>query len=109
MARRARRPPLGGGPKPPGTKYGRARAVHEWKLWLRTLVAAAVALGLLEAAIRYVGAGADVDGIRQWQFIVLRIVGIQALVAATYSIWPRKAPAGTTDRDAEDPAGLLKR
>ncbi|MFJ9073926.1 hypothetical protein ACIRO3_01555 [Streptomyces sp. NPDC102278] len=109
-----------GGPKPPGTTYGRARAVHEWKLWVRTLVAASVSLGLLEAAILYVGDGVDVDGIRQWQFIVLRIVGIQALVAATYSIWPRKDPAGgaaaggaTGDgepvRDGGDPAGLLKR
>ncbi|MER5779294.1 hypothetical protein ABT144_34420 [Streptomyces sp. NPDC002039] len=98
-----------GGPKPPGAKYGRARAVHEWKLWLRTLAAAAVSLALLEAAIRYVGAGADVDALRQWQFVVLRIAGIQALIAATYSIWPRKAPAGRADRDEADPAALLKR
>ncbi|WP_079429796.1 hypothetical protein [Streptomyces katrae] len=84
-----------GGPKPPGTKYGKARAVHEWKLWTRTLAGAVVALGLLQAGIWYVGDAGDTGSLRSWQFAALRVLGIQALVAATYSIWPRKAPAGT--------------
>ncbi|MEU8433027.1 hypothetical protein AB0F18_08935 [Streptomyces sp. NPDC029216] len=97
---------LAGGPKPPGTKYGKARAVHEWKLWTRTLAAAVVALGLLQAGIWYAGDAADTSGLQAWQFAALRVLGIQALIAATYSIWPRKAPAGAqadagADEDAE--------
>ncbi|MGW6941102.1 hypothetical protein ACWGF3_19170 [Streptomyces xanthophaeus] len=84
-----------GGPKPPGAGYGTARALHEWKLWLRTLLGAAVAVGLLQAAIWYVGDAADTGPLESWQFVALRVLGIQALVAATYTIWPRKAPAGT--------------
>ncbi|WP_242438664.1 hypothetical protein [Streptomyces sp. CB00455] len=84
---------FGGGPRPPGPAYGKARAVHEWKLWVRTLVAAAVAVGLLQAAIWYAGDAADTGGLRNWQFAALRVLAIQAVIAATYSIWPRKAPA----------------
>ncbi|RSS47699.1 hypothetical protein EF912_26195 [Streptomyces sp. WAC07061] len=89
-----------GGPKPPGSPYGKARAVHEWKLWVRTLAAAAVAYGLLQAGIWYIGAGADTAQLEACQGIALKAVGIQALIAATYTIWPRKAPAGTADQDA---------
>ncbi|MER7464861.1 hypothetical protein [Streptomyces sp. NPDC097981] len=92
---------FGGGPKPPGPKYGKARAVHEWKLWTRSLVGAAVALGLLQGAILYVGDAADTAGLQSWQFAVLRLLGIQAVIAATYSIWPRKAPVG---EPREEPA-----
>ncbi|MFE3762787.1 hypothetical protein ACFXPI_13610 [Streptomyces sp. NPDC059104] len=85
---------LAGGPKPPGATYGRERAVHEWKLWARTLAGAAVALALLQAGVWYVGDAADTGALRAWQLVALRVLGIQALIAATYSIWPRKAPAG---------------
>ncbi|MFI6146158.1 hypothetical protein [Streptomyces sp. NPDC051109] len=84
---------LAGGPKPPGPKYGRARAVHEWKLWARTLVAAAVALGLLQGAIWYVGGAADTGSLLSWQYAALRVLGIQAVIAAAYTFWPRRPPA----------------
>ncbi|WP_406737784.1 hypothetical protein OG365_10885 [Streptomyces sp. NBC_00853] len=84
---------LAGGPKPAGAGYGKARAVHEWKLWARTVLGAAVALGLLQAAIWYVGDAGDVSSLQGWQFGALRAVGIHALVAAAYTIWPSKAPA----------------
>ncbi|MFD8021449.1 hypothetical protein ACFV6G_13590 [Streptomyces lavendulae] len=96
---------LAGGPKPPGAKYGRERAVHEWKLWARTLAGAAVALALLQAGVWYVGDAADTGALRDWQFVALRILGIQGLIAATYSIWPRKAPAGA--RRAAGEEGVL--
>lgn len=100
---------FGGGPKPPGAGYGRERAVHEWKLWIRTLVSAAVALGLLQAAIWYAGPSADTGALRAWQFTALRVVAIHAVVAATYSVWPRKAPAGAgrerADLERAEPAG----
>ncbi|MEV7614909.1 hypothetical protein [Streptomyces sp. NPDC089799] len=83
---------LAGGPKPPGAGYGKARAVHEWKLWLRTLVAAAVTLALLQGAILYVGDDGDTGSLESWQFVALRIAGIHALIAVGYTIWPKKAP-----------------
>ncbi|MEU3904848.1 hypothetical protein [Streptomyces goshikiensis] len=93
---------LAGGPKPAGAGYGRARAVHEWKLWGRTVLAAAVALGLLQIAIWYVGDAADPGSLRAWQYGALRVVAIHGVIAATYSIWPRKAPAGGRERDRAD-------
>lgn len=87
-----------GGPKPPGAGYGKARAVHEWKLWSRTVLAAAVALGLLQAAIWYVGDAGDVSSLQGWQYAALRVVGIHALVAVAYTVWPKKAPAGAEER-----------
>ncbi|WP_284581684.1 hypothetical protein [Streptomyces sp. 2P-4] len=93
-----------GGPKPPGPKYGRERARHEAKLWLRTVAAGAVALALLEAAILYVGDAGDTSGLRGWQFGALRAVAIHGIVAATYWIWPRKAPAAGTPEAPKTPA-----
>ncbi|MGW3323626.1 hypothetical protein [Streptomyces virginiae] len=84
---------LAGGPKPAGAGYGKARAAHEWKLWVRTVIAAAVALALLQVAIWYVGDAGDVSSLQGWQSAALRVVGIHALVAVAYTIWPSKAPA----------------
>ncbi|MFB7594244.1 hypothetical protein [Streptomyces sp. NPDC056160] len=84
---------LGGAPRPPEPpRYGLARARHEGRLWLRTLVASAVALALLQAAIRYVGDGASTGPLRSWQATVLRILAIHAVIALTYLVFPKKAP-----------------
>ncbi|MFK0231703.1 hypothetical protein [Streptomyces vinaceus] len=91
---------LAGGPKPPGPAYGKARAVHEWKLWLRTLAGAAVALGLLQAAIWYAGGAAGTEALESWQYAALRVLGIHAVIAATYTLWPRKAPAGQPRKES---------
>ncbi|MFE2474709.1 hypothetical protein [Streptomyces sp. NPDC059389] len=97
-----------GGPKPPGPKHGRARAVHEWKLWTRTLAGAAVALGLLQGAIWYVGDAADTGALQSWQYTALRVLGIQAVIAATYTFWPRKPPA-PEERAPEERAAAERR
>lgn len=89
---------LAGGPKPAGAGYGGARAAHEWKLVGRTLLAAAVAIGLLQAAIWYVGGSGDTSALRGWQSTSLRVVGIHALIALTYTVWPKQAPAQKTGR-----------
>ncbi|MGI5470913.1 hypothetical protein [Streptomyces sp. CA-132043] len=107
-----------GGPKPPGAGYGRARAVHEWKLWLRTVVMGAVAAGLLQAAVWYVGDG-DTASLRSWQATAARIVGIHGLIALTYTIWPKQpkqpkkgerepGPDGAGDGAGERPRSLSK-
>jgi hypothetical protein len=86
---------LGGGPPPPKPpKYGAARARHEWRLWGMTAVAAVVSLAVLEVMVRLIGDGADTGALRTWQWQALRIAGIHALVAATYTLWPRREPAG---------------
>ncbi|MFD7460316.1 MULTISPECIES: hypothetical protein [unclassified Streptomyces] len=99
-------------PKPP--RYGRGRAVHEAKLWLRAVLGGAVALGLLQLAVWYVGDSGDVGSLRSFQWVALRVVGIYGLIALSYTVWPRKAPAGEQDsaltaRDPEHVPDVLVR
>ncbi|MFJ9405782.1 hypothetical protein [Streptomyces sp. NPDC101393] len=82
-----------GGPppaKPP--RHGLARARHEGKLWLRTVLMVAVAAGLLQIAIWYVGDGGNTASLRGWQATTLRILVIHGLIALTYLIWQKKDP-----------------
>ncbi|MFI8894466.1 hypothetical protein [Streptomyces paradoxus] len=86
---------LGGAPKPVGPpRYGMARARHEGKVWLGTLVGAAVATVLLQLAIWYVDDPSRVTSLESWRYVAWRAAGIHGLVALSYAIWPRKAPAG---------------
>lgn len=86
---------LRGGPAPTRPpRYGMARARHEGRLWLRTLVAAAVACGLLQLAVWYVGGSGDVSSLRTWQLVAVRTAGIHGVVALTYLVWPKKRPSG---------------
>lgn len=76
------------------------RAAHEGRLWLRTLLAAAVACALLQGAIWFVGVG-DTSSLRAFQWVALRAVGIHGLIALTYVLRPKRAPvtrAGPTAR-----------
>ncbi|MFF3333762.1 hypothetical protein ACFYWX_30155 [Streptomyces sp. NPDC002888] len=92
---------LSGAPKPTGPpRYGRARARHEAKLWLRAVLGGAVALVLLQLAVWYVGDSGDVSSLRSFQWVALRTVGIYGLIALSYTIWPRKAPAGEPEQTA---------
>jgi hypothetical protein len=99
-----------GGPPPVGPpRYGMARARHEGLLWLRTLLMAAVAAGLLQIAIWYVGDGGSTDSLRGWQTTAGRILAIHGVIALTYLIWPKKpkteprreAAAGQAPRQPE--------
>ncbi|MGG2458753.1 hypothetical protein ACO0M4_02785 [Streptomyces sp. RGM 3693] len=80
-----------GGP-PPVKRYGLDRFRHEAKLWLRTVLMAAVAAALLQGAIWYVGGDGDVTSLRSWQGMALRLVAIHGVIALTYLIWQKKAP-----------------
>ncbi|MGW7279058.1 hypothetical protein ACWGIV_12270 [Streptomyces sp. NPDC054844] len=87
---------LGEAPKPVGPpRYGMARARHEGKVWLGTLLAAAVATGLLQIAMWYVDDPSRTGSLESWQATAWRAAGIHGLIALTYAIWPKKAPAGT--------------
>jgi hypothetical protein len=92
-----------GGPppvKPP--RYGLARAGHEGKLWLRTVLMAVVATGLLQVAIWYVGGGGDTTSLRGWQITTGRIVAIHGLIALTYLLWQKKEPGGPASPGTQD-------
>ncbi|MEV5175096.1 hypothetical protein AB0L10_29350 [Streptomyces flaveolus] len=85
-----------GGPppvRPP--KYGTARAVHEWKVAARWVLASAVALALLQGAVWYVGDGGDTGSLRAWQQRMLWVIGINAVIAASYTLLPKREPKGT--------------
>ncbi|MFF5335111.1 hypothetical protein [Streptomyces sp. NPDC013181] len=88
-----------GGPppvKPP--KYGRERAVYEWRTAARWCAAAVTALVLLQAAVWYVGGDGDVSSLRSWQRTMLWVIGINLLIAGSYTLFPKREPA---DRDKE--------
>lgn len=90
-----------GGPppvKPP--KYGTARMIHEWKTAARWVLAAVVAIVLLQGAIWYVGGDGEIGSLRQWQTRMLFLIGINVIIAACYTIFPKRAPKGAdTDRE----------
>ena len=91
---------LAGAPRPPRPpRYGMARARHEGALWLRTLLGAAVALALLQAAVWYVGDG-DTSSLRSFQWVALRAAGIHGLIALTYLLWPKR-PKDAPGREPE--------
>ncbi|MFG3030384.1 hypothetical protein ACGFZJ_17965 [Streptomyces sp. NPDC048253] len=82
-----------GGPppvRPP--KYGRARAVHEWKVAGRWTLAALVAVALLQAAVWYVGGDGETDSLRAWQSRMLWVIGINLVIAGSYTLFPKSGP-----------------
>ncbi|MFE7172244.1 hypothetical protein [Streptomyces sp. NPDC057616] len=100
---------LAGGPRPPTRpRYGTARARYEGRLWLRTVLAAAVACALLQGAVWYVGDG-DTSSLRAFQWVALRAAGIHGLIALTYLIWPKKAPAEAAGRAGQEGRTLTGR
>ncbi|WP_405923995.1 hypothetical protein [Streptomyces sp. NBC_00035] len=101
---------LAGAPRPPKPpRYGMARARHEGRLWLRTVLMAAVACALLQAAVWYVGDG-DTSSLRSFQWIALRTAGIHGIIALTYTVWPKKRPASAFPaRDPEHVPDVLVR
>ncbi|MFF3206705.1 hypothetical protein [Streptomyces sp. NPDC002962] len=92
-----------GGPppvRPP--KYGRARAVHEWKVAGRWTLAALVAMALLQAAVLYVGGDGETDSLRAWQLRMLWVIGINLVIAGSYTLFPKSGPKSGPKDDPED-------
>ncbi|MEU2063854.1 hypothetical protein [Streptomyces sp. NPDC013455] len=102
-----------GGPPPARPpKYGRARAVHEWKVAGRWILSAAVALVLLQGAVWYVGDHGGTGSLRAWQTRMLWVVGINLVIAASYTLFPKREPAGEAAGkpfDTEPEAGTSSR
>ncbi|MFF3320797.1 hypothetical protein [Streptomyces sp. NPDC002889] len=93
---------LGGAPAPvPPPRYGMARARHEGRVWLGTLVAAVVATVLLQAAVWYVDDAGRSGSLQSWMYASWRAAGIHGLVALTYVIWAKKPPVKERKRERE--------
>ncbi|WP_327317893.1 hypothetical protein [Streptomyces sp. NBC_01235] len=97
-----------GGPppvRPP--KYGTARAVHEWKVAGRWILAALVAMALLQAAVGYVGDDGDIGSLRAWQQRMLFVIGINVVIAGSYTLFPKRRPKdGPKDGPEQEPAKM---
>ncbi|MFE2725316.1 hypothetical protein [Kitasatospora sp. NPDC059327] len=84
-----------GGPKPEGPpKYGPERTRHEWLICRRTVVSAAVTLGLITALVPLSDGAAHFDTFTGWYLRLGMAAGINVIVAGCYSLWPKEAPAG---------------
>ncbi|MDI3386021.1 hypothetical protein QIS99_07290 [Streptomyces sp. B-S-A8] len=88
-----------GGPPPHTPKYGTARALHEWKLAARWVLAAVIAMGLLQGAIWYVGEAGRTGSLEEWQQKMLFVIGINVVIAGSYTLFPKKPPL-TSGRSA---------
>ncbi|MFH8365538.1 hypothetical protein [Streptomyces sp. NPDC018031] len=99
-----------GGPPPvPKPKYGLARTVHEWKEAGRWILAAGIAMALLQGAVWYVGDDGDIGSLRDWQLKMLFVVGINVVIAGSYTLWPKRDPrAGAPAGDGERTEALSK-
>ncbi|WP_371499183.1 hypothetical protein OG871_24130 [Kitasatospora sp. NBC_00374] len=75
-------------PKPPG--YGRGRAVHEWRIFGRTLVSAAITVTLIAAVQWLVGDDARTAGLDPWYPRVATVTAIGLAVAASYTLFPKR-------------------
>ncbi|MDG9704123.1 hypothetical protein [Streptomyces sp. DH37] len=87
-----------GGPppvRPP--KYGTARAVHEWRMCARSMLAAVIAMALLQAAVWYVDDAGRSRSLVEWQGRMLLVAGVSVLIALGYTIWPKKPGRGPGD------------
>ncbi|CAL9306804.1 hypothetical protein [Streptomyces sp. SudanB25_2051] len=95
-----------GAPRPAGPpRYGKARARHEGRLWLGTLLGGAVATVLLQLAIWYVGDPSRTGSLESWMTGAWRAVAIHGVIAASYAIWPKKPPKEPAAKDERTPLG----
>jgi hypothetical protein len=91
----------GGPPPDPRDKYGKARAIKEWKYFGLAVLAWLVSCALLVAAIALVGEG-DTDELRGWIGRLTGVLGIWFLIALTYTVFPKQEPA-SAKRDPAAP------
>ena len=85
-----------GGPAPARpARSGRARVRYEWRMWLLTVVAYAIACALLLAAIAFVGDAARTRALEDWIVRLTALLGICTIWAVCWTIWP--GPEPTTD------------
>ncbi|MFE0684531.1 hypothetical protein ACFW17_27520 [Streptomyces sp. NPDC058961] len=80
-----------GGPRPSRTPAGGvARMAYEWRTAGRFTVSALLAIALLQAAIWYVGGDGSTASLRMWQGRMLIVIGVNAVIALSYTLFPGK-------------------
>ncbi|MGW8379701.1 hypothetical protein [Streptomyces sp. ODS28] len=95
-----------GGPRPAKPpRYGVARMKHEWKTAARWIGAAAIAAALLQLAAWYVGDPSQTAPLHAWQAKMGLVAGINFVIAASYTLWPKQAPAGHRDEESRGSQG----
>ncbi|MFJ9696630.1 hypothetical protein [Kitasatospora sp. NPDC101183] len=83
-----------GGPKPPpAPKYGPERTAHEWSIAKRTVVSAAITLGLITLLVPLSAGTAQFGAFAQWYWKLGLAAVVNLVVAACYSLWPKQPPA----------------
>ncbi|WAL73866.1 hypothetical protein OU787_21560 [Kitasatospora sp. YST-16] len=82
---------LAGGPKPAGMpEYGAPRARYEWGVFALTLLASAVTVALVAAVQWLVGDSARTAALDSWYPRMGLVVGINLLIAASYTVFPKR-------------------
>ncbi|MFF0572832.1 hypothetical protein [Streptosporangium saharense] len=86
-----------GGPPPwkppPG---GMARARYEWTMWLRTVLACAIAAVLLYGLAWLVGDWSRTTALLEFGSVLPRIVVIALLWPLSYTLFPKKVPSASS-------------
>jgi hypothetical protein len=86
-------------------RYGWERAREEWRVWSLTLAAVVISLVVLECLMWATEEGEETEPLRATEGTALRVLGIHAVVALSYTIWRKRAPAeSAAESPAEGPA-----
>ncbi|MEV7178499.1 hypothetical protein [Kitasatospora sp. NPDC093679] len=90
---------LAGAPRPAGPpKYGAAKAAHEWRMFARTLAASVLTVALVAAVQWLVGDDARTRGLDSWYPRMALVVGINLVIAGSYTVFPKRGPGAAADR-----------
>lgn len=99
----------GGPPPKKAPKYGAARARNEWLFAGRTLVAWGLAMGIVYLMVWLVG-NAEVTGSLVASVLwAAKVPGICALIALTYTIWPKQPKTPKQEAEAAEESRRLAR
>lgn len=79
-------------PVAPPPRYGKARARHEWKQFGRAVAASAISAAILQGLVLICPAGADTAPLTQWFRTLAAVLGVWCVVAASYTVFPKKDP-----------------
>ncbi|MFJ9039607.1 hypothetical protein ACIRF8_23790 [Streptomyces sp. NPDC102406] len=82
-----------GGPPPSTPRYGMPRALHEWRLAGLWTLASLIAIALLQGAIWYVDGDGETGSLTAWQQRMLFVIALNLVIALSYTVFPKKAPA----------------
>ena len=90
---------IAGGPAPvPGPRLGLERARREWREFGKAALAWAIASGVLVAGIVLVDDPARTAALVAWIGQLTLVLGVWALIALSYTVFPKRPPAGDRGR-----------